>query len=782
MVELTKQDMVDAIRQANGITPWGNNRPDATRNVGKPGSILHKSTGMFGKSLDQATTSVKLMHSGIDDFTTGLRGMVRSLVPIFLGGGIIDGLIHGATNLIKSYNQMSNAGQMFGGNMFTMAEQAGASGMSLEAFTRMIEKHSAVAAYMNTQTGATTQSLGSLQMSVRNSLKQVGFFGMSMSQVTDATADFADTMMQSGQLSRLDDTQRVAAVDSMMKNVAIFSQLTGKSRDDIMKATKTGLLETSSVAELILHPLSAEMEQMHVQFATFFGSLNDGGKTLEFFSEMLGHNGQSWNTSMGQMFNKTVPIINQYMNTLQQTLRGPNMTPGQGDDAELAFIKKSYEALLPNIEILKARPDAEAKAAVAQFNAWKPIYDKIDSGEAKRDMEKARRDGIVMDQFTKSLNLLENTWNVATGHFRVGFYGKLAEIAKSILPKDGTDAMEALGKLLCKLGEVVGGVVGQLVLAFAGMAPGTGFSEAIVRFTDWIASIDVPAFVKTVKDIFKSIGHGITLAFDAITSPVFVAALVGFKNIIIDVFRALSNIRDWLVRNLHVDAGSADLMVIAGVVLSATALKSALFFMLKRVAMGIITGIGETILAAGAIEGGASLAAVLAPLLLIPLTAITVKAAADAIERNKPDWLRTEKNIRRLGHNDQFGPFQPGDPNYVPPANDDTPKPRGNSRSSASSGHGHTANIVTQNLVAPETDLQRLDAEITARHAREAAEAKAKGETAAAAPTQSPELVAANQQIAEQKKTNAMLEAQIAQLQQQKEATDRLTHAVQTRC
>lgn len=764
----------------------GSQRPVHSRSSTGWTADLDKKTSVFNKALAGVGSSVKLMHGGVDDFTHMLTGLSRHIPLILGGGGVIAGIIHEGMSLIKTYNKMADVGQMFGGNLFTMAEQAGASGMSLDSFTKMMEKHSQTAAFLNLQTGDSAHSLGELTMSVRKSLTTVGFFGMSMSEVTDATADFADTLLQSGRLGTMSLKQQTDAVDNLVKNASIYSEMSGKSRAAIMKEVSTALSETSSVAELALHPLGEGMEQVHVQMLSFLSALNDGGKQAMFFSEMLGHTGQTWNTEMGQIFNKTVPAVNDMMLKLTEKLRGPNLKPGEIDDAMIKYIKDSHEAMTPNIEALKARQDPEAKAAVAIWTSQLADYERIRLGTEKAYLAKARRDGATVDAFTKQLNLLENTFSVASGKFKVGFYGALASLTKSVLPNESDDkAMEVFGKLLCELGNVVGHVLGEIITAFLPMTAGKSFSDGVKMFTTWISGTFTPeninAVVKQIKEMFALIGKGIAGAFSFITSPEFIGILHGFASVIKYLFESLIGIRNWLVRTFNISAGSADLTVIAGVVLGGMAIKAVIMSIMTTLASMMITAIFEG-LAAAVTASGAAIAAGLSAIVVaagVALGAAFVGAVVLAVKSaQRGGTIHAEAGDLGYAPSDQVGTaiLPDGTATSYMPAGPD------GKRRAGSQYKDDLDQFQMKDMV------QKWEAQ---QAAKKAEEAKQKADAASAAGTgpDSPEVIqlkAIVKNTEEQKKLaedqRDAARAACIQAQQQKEATERLTHAVQTRC
>src|ERR1019366_256087 len=212
------------------------------------GSFFKKSSGggndvssvsASAKKLDEAirktTNAVQALAGGHE---SALRHILRSVEGIGAIGGAISLLVNGVFEISKTYSKLTDIGQMFGGSMFEMASRAGAAGLSLGDFSKAMMKHSQSAAFItNSQTGATNAFMD-VQKKVRDGLEKVGFYGMSLSELTDATFDYVDIMKTSGRITKMSSGDLANGAQRFLAQVSGISAASGISREEIIKSTK----------------------------------------------------------------------------------------------------------------------------------------------------------------------------------------------------------------------------------------------------------------------------------------------------------------------------------------------------------------------------------------------------------------------------------------------------------------------------------------------------------------------------------------------------------------
>lgn len=615
---------------------WGGGRTPPPASTSKGGGAVSSVMGalhaqnnsMLGRSISKTAEAVKLMHGSVDDFTHSLRSLTR-LIPVLLGGGLIDGLVKGAMDLTRSYTRVADAGQMFGGSMLEMAAQAGASGLSLEEFTKMIERNSETAGFLQKQQSATSGSLGDLQRGVRENLKPMGFLGMSMSQVTDATGDFADTMRQEGVLGRMNEVERENAVGNMLKEVTIFSELNGRSRQETLKAFNEASRNTSLLAYEAVHTMTPAARDAKNSMLAFMAALPMGDKWANFFAEMIGHQGQTWRVGMGKVFQDTAPQVNAIMaDQARLATAGIKQTPLQ----MIQMMEKIHDSMIPSIDLLQARDDANAQQALEYFNSTTTMINlikEIGENAVVKNMEDQQRlmaQGKVLDRITQSFMVFENNFHILTGQFREGFYSSLQD---AFMPGGATtEAMKAFGDALKGLGTIVGTVLGSFLSAFANF-DSSGIVGGVQALGDWLKSWNTTIsggrtgpqqLAKDIKAVLHDLWVGIHWFWELITSDVFKNALIGIVHAIEGVANFIHNgpINNLLTGATGMSQGSADLVQLG-----------AAYFGTKIIGSIMIGVIGSVIgsAIAGLAAGGGAAGAAFAPVILTAGAALGVLIA-----------------------------------------------------------------------------------------------------------------------------------------------------------
>ena len=248
---------------------------------------------VFNNAVKNTTKSVQLLHSSFDEAT---RSLTHSLIRLGEIGAAVSFAVEGVLHLSRTYTQLADVGEMFGGSIFEMARQAGEAGLSLDEFAKTVVKHSAVTALLGSNQAGANNAFMSIQKSVRDSLKDVGFYGMTLSQLTDATGDYLDILRMTGHLTKLNQIQTKEGFDSFIAAISSFSNATGKSREEILKSVEE-FTRDSANALAISNMSNIGAEAMLKQFAFLSALPGQAGKFYaNFLTEMNQPNKQIWQT------------------------------------------------------------------------------------------------------------------------------------------------------------------------------------------------------------------------------------------------------------------------------------------------------------------------------------------------------------------------------------------------------------------------------------------------------------------------------------------------------
>jgi len=467
------------------------------------------SIAKFDAQINHYTNSIKRLSGGVDEVIHGLKGFVAGLA----GGAMFVSLIEGSMHLAKSYQKMTDIGQTFGGSMLEMARSAGEAGLPLDEFAAMLKRNSTVAAVLadsNTQTG---RSLGSLQKSVRDSLRPMGFYGMSIGQLADLTGDYAETLrlQNSSTFRNKDATSK--SVAQFAKDISDFSAVTGKSRDDIAKATNAALQDVSLVNS---HLTDAQTKALTTATA-FMASIpgETGAMLAKGLAQTVGL-GLVWMTDVGKELASVgaTGIMSAMQDAADKIKTGKFDAKDEGEYYDR--IKKAANENTDTLKILASQGNAGAKLVLEMAQQMNSI--------SREDWVKKQES---MKGFTALMSSLEEALSTVTGAFREAFYGALQGVEGSV--GNIAPVVEKLKLVATRLGAAFGSLVasafspknikaaGDFIDKFIDKLPdaATAVKNFLQGFIDF-ATDDLPSIV----DNLKTLGHWIGVTADVIAKIV----------------------------------------------------------------------------------------------------------------------------------------------------------------------------------------------------------------------------------------------------------------------
>ena len=437
-----------------------------------------RSSGVLDKSIRGLSAGFKHAHGSVEDFA---KAMSSQLLVIGATGAVFGELVSSVFNLSKTYSKLTDAGQYFNGSMLTMAAQASASGVSLEEFSRSIIKNSAVATALQHGTVGNINAFGQLQKSVRSSLLDVGQFGLSMSDINDATGDYAETLRLTGHLHTMNSKEQQVAITSLITDVSKFSEATGKSRKEILQGAMSFAKNPDTA--LLARLLTSEGMKRFTEATVAFSSIPGGGDAFkQFFIESV----NARNTGMPIGTTKTgqalieaglpnvVALFEKFTND-QMTGKNPN---------KLEFMNNVNNSITPaqiaNLERL------------GKIGAVSPLlYGLADS------LKKANEAATTMpDMVTKFMLNLDHNFSEITGEFRKSFYEGIldslvsvnSEVAEDIKNAGQTGSKEDVIAANKRMDDELAKQKAIFVksLQELGKTLGTAFGEKLKQFTDWL--------------------------------------------------------------------------------------------------------------------------------------------------------------------------------------------------------------------------------------------------------------------------------------------------------
>jgi hypothetical protein len=497
------------------------------------------------KAVKGMAETIKMFHGHTDTFVSGLGNMADRLaraIPV-LGGfatavELATAAFSGLREATKTFSKMSDVGQNFNGSVLEMMRQVGESGLSTEQFTTMMTKQSMVAASMLDDAGKTLEASGErltagtnksgkammeFQKSVRGSMYDVGFFGMSLDQLTDQAGEYLETYRKSGILNIMSEQQQRDSFKTFVQQSTEFSKLFGVSREQIMKSTTDALRNINYAAFIAAQPTQnrKNIEDSARTTAAFLSALPGGSRLAQSFTEQAGMGGPI-NTKEGLA---NIESGMQNLNYLQEQLINRTKggrTPSTGELVN--YTAQRYNAIKGNETNLRMRARFGDTHAAELLQEMLEVQDKyidqrtgrFNTQKMSDDMEAAKKEAAITEQLTKNMLVFDSALHEVTGSFKSKFYESIAKAFGG--DKDSAGFKKTIAqfqKMAESLGSSLGQVAGKLADTFSKPEVVDALKGAIEIVASVIAGI-TPAVVNIIK-AFDWLQTELTGLFEAIT-------------------------------------------------------------------------------------------------------------------------------------------------------------------------------------------------------------------------------------------------------------------------
>ncbi len=197
------------------------------------GKTAKESKGIFSSAsgtVRSGLSSISNKSKGVASKFSFLKGIVGKTLPVIGAlGAAISTLIGFVTKTADAMMSVFNSGVTLQRGMFQLRKAAGVAAMPLEDFSSMLVKSSAVVASLG-ENGA--MALANITKSTRQLARSQGLYGLTMEQLTEYTGTYLETLRLQNILEK---TNRAQAVNDYIKDLTLFSQVLGKSREEIAK-------------------------------------------------------------------------------------------------------------------------------------------------------------------------------------------------------------------------------------------------------------------------------------------------------------------------------------------------------------------------------------------------------------------------------------------------------------------------------------------------------------------------------------------------------------------
>lgn len=367
-----------------------------------------------------------------------------------LGLGVLTVLASRGLALSKTWQQMMNMGNSFGGSMLNMLNSAAGAGLSLDQYVEIQRKYNVLI-----NTGG--KDFLQMQKQLRLNTSAAGSYGMTVEQMTEFMGDHMEVSRKSGALQSRTSEQVVKDMQGLALTTTALAAGSDKTREEITKLASAATSSAIAIAQLRLtsEGLRGQVDKSLKEAAVGFAALP--GQAGEFFSNYFADSfgGMAVFTQQGeQLINAGLSGMVSEMDHTAQKFRD-----GQGSiEDQVNYTNKFIDTIDENLPILRAQAMAGNDAA-KQMIAMRAEMKKTTMLEIEANKKRAE----TADLFTGFFASLESMYSILTGTFMTRFikafgkvFGPMEEFGKS-------ETFKKLEEAIGAAGEWLGGFLGDLL-------------------------------------------------------------------------------------------------------------------------------------------------------------------------------------------------------------------------------------------------------------------------------------------------------------------------------
>tara|TARA_A100000164_G_scaffold244738_1_gene217627 strand:+ start:1487 stop:3991 length:2505 start_codon:yes stop_codon:yes gene_type:complete len=242
--------------------------------------------------------SGNFIKRGLEGGAAALRAGDMSQVLNYMGklGVGLQGTISLLGDYRKSIRNLTEVGYGFGKSILQTQETLTANQLTLSEFERVVTRNGAALNFLGKGGRGAASEFSELSKTIRNSMKDQGNFGLSISQINDFLAENLDAEMRSG-ATRQEATDRLASTfNNLVAEATGLAFETGRQRKDLIKTALDAQRDErvlGKIKQLELQGREEEaniirqnLKRLSVDLPAMFGT-ETGGMLLEAFVKSI---------------------------------------------------------------------------------------------------------------------------------------------------------------------------------------------------------------------------------------------------------------------------------------------------------------------------------------------------------------------------------------------------------------------------------------------------------------------------------------------------------------
>ncbi|QXO11943.1 hypothetical protein pEaSNUABM44_00247 [Erwinia phage pEa_SNUABM_44] len=198
------------------------------KNIG--GSVLGNN-GSIQNTVGAVGASARVLQSSLGKLPGPIGAVASGFMQIVQAGVAVYEYLNEQLNM---YNQLNSAGLTLADGMLTVRKGAAGAFLSINEYSKVLEKNSDAIAAMDGQYGDGVEHFGKLLNTVQLTQEKMGLYGVSQQQLADLTAkNYKFEKMYSGQ-QQLRSMTESQSTEKFVGTMTYLSKTVGKSVDELL--------------------------------------------------------------------------------------------------------------------------------------------------------------------------------------------------------------------------------------------------------------------------------------------------------------------------------------------------------------------------------------------------------------------------------------------------------------------------------------------------------------------------------------------------------------------
>ena len=503
------------------------------KDFGKTAKEAEENLGFFSSALK----GVSGIINGLGSVLGGMVGVATNLSnELLLGGsqlsdftrhlpiGPLQGVIQAVEGQIDSFRNLSDTGATFGNNMFELQRIAGQAAIPIGDMTELLKTNGLAMRTFGGTVGSGARSFAGLAKEFRQSTvgRDLMSMGFTTQDLNENLLSYSEIMQQTGNRSRMSNSQLLAGTAAYTKQLDAVAKLTGKSRkalEEEMRQKNSDIriqmAQRNMTAEAATQ-FTANLARAGVHSQAFEQALLDmsDGLENEEVTAQLGNMSETFRRDAGKISEMSADEYSAFVTQVRK--EGLAYADAMGEEAVQATINNGTalgEAFKTIGELGKVADGTPGKVEAEQQARDKATTAMTTLAESINEIRGAIVDDLLGSQIFKdlsdglgdmipSLETVKETYNKLKALFDTHVQPSIDEFVKYLKG----DGMKDLSELITNLQDLSEKYLPKIKDFFSRLLddPGTTFKEEILPALK-------DGLVATLKGLFTT-EFGLTLA------------------------------------------------------------------------------------------------------------------------------------------------------------------------------------------------------------------------------------------------------------------------------